>query len=40
MPGEVNGISGRFEWIVDTSGNLTHQWFVKGGSINGIPIVP
>jgi RHS repeat-associated protein len=40
MPGEVNGITGRFEWIVDASGNLTHQWFVKGGSINGIPIVP
>lgn len=40
MPGEVNGLAGRFEWIVDDVGNLTHQWFVKGGSINGTPVQP
>jgi RHS repeat-associated protein len=39
-PGELNGIAGRFEWIVDDAGNLTHQMFVKGGSINGLPIKP
>jgi hypothetical protein len=38
-PGEVNGIAGRFEWIVDTAGNLPHQMFGRGGAINGIPIV-
>lgn len=39
-PGELNGIAGRFEWIVDDFGNLTHQLFVKGGSINGVPTRP
>lgn len=39
MSGEVNGIAGGFEWIVD-GGSLTHQMFVRGGSINGIPIRP
>jgi hypothetical protein len=39
-PGELNAIAGRFEWIVDDAGNLTHQMFVKGGSINGLPIKP
>ncbi|NYG58745.1 hypothetical protein BJ980_001668 [Nocardioides daedukensis] len=39
MPGEVNGIAGRFEWIVD-GGSLTHQMFVRGGTLNGIPIKP
>jgi len=38
IPGEVNGVTGRFEYIVDEAGNLTHQLFVKGGTINGIPI--
>jgi RHS repeat-associated protein len=38
--GGVNGTAGRFEWIVDAQGNLTHQLFVPGGAINGIPIVP
>ena len=36
-PGEVNGVAGRLEWIVD-GGNLTHQMFVRGGTIIGIPI--
>jgi RHS repeat-associated protein len=40
VPGEVNGVSGRFEWIIDPSGRVTHQMFVKGGRINGIPILP
>jgi hypothetical protein len=39
-PGEVNDVSGRFEWIVNDQSQLTHQWFVKGGSINGLPITP
>jgi RHS repeat-associated protein len=38
--GEVNGAPGRFEWLVDSPGNLTHQMFVPGGTINGIPIAP
>lgn len=29
-----------FEWIVDDVGNLTHQKFIKGGSINGVPNAP
>jgi hypothetical protein len=40
VPGELNGVAGRFEWIVDRVGNLTHQMFVPGGTINGIPIKP
>lgn len=39
MPGEVNGVAGRFEWIVG-GGKLTHQMFERGGTINGIPIKP
>ncbi len=38
--GEMNGVAGRFEWIVDGSGNLTHQMFVGGGRITGVPIAP
>jgi len=40
VPGGMNGIPGRFEYIVNQSGELTHQMFVKGGTINGIPIKP
>jgi len=40
MPGEVEGLAGRFEWIVTNTGELTHQFFVMGGSINGISIEP
>jgi len=39
-PGQVNGLAGRFEWVVDDFGNLTHQRFIKGGSIKGVPNVP
>jgi hypothetical protein len=40
IPGEMNGVAGRFEYIVDQAGNLTHEMFVEGGSINGEPIKP
>jgi hypothetical protein len=33
LPGEVNGVAGRFEYIVDQAGNLTHEMFVEGGCI-------
>jgi hypothetical protein len=36
--GEMNGMSWRFEWIVDGSGNLTHQMFVVGGRITGVQV--
>ncbi|WP_067887087.1 hypothetical protein [Nocardia vaccinii] len=39
MPGEVNGVPGRFEWIIDGN-NVTHQMFVRNGTINGVPIKP
>ena len=39
-PGELNEIPGRFEWILDERGNLTHQVFVRGGGINGVANVP
>ena len=39
LPGSLNGVSGRFEWIIQ-NGNVTHRLFVKGGEINGIPIMP
>ena len=37
VEGSLNGISGRFEWIVD-DGNVTHRMFVQGGTVNGVPI--
>ncbi len=40
VPGGFNGVAGRYEYIVDNLNNLTHQMFVRGGSINGIPIKP
>jgi RHS repeat-associated protein len=40
VSGSVNGVDGRFEYLVDSQGSLTHQFFVPGGSINGIPIKP
>jgi len=38
--GDLNGVAGRYEYIVDANGNLTHQLFVPGGTINGQPITP
>jgi hypothetical protein len=45
LPGEVNGKSGVFEWIIDRSGTnpvINHQRFIPGGSITGYPnqVVP
>ncbi|MFW0786625.1 hypothetical protein AAFP35_19190 [Gordonia sp. CPCC 206044] len=39
-PGELNGVPGRFEWIIEPNGRVSHQFFVRGGSINGIPNKP
>jgi len=39
VEGSLNGVPGRFEWIVD-KGKVTHRFFVPGGKINGIPIKP
>jgi RHS repeat-associated protein len=38
--GGFNGKVGRYEYMIDPSGALTHQRFVKGGTINGVPNVP
>jgi len=45
-PGMLNEQAGRYEWILQVGWYftfrmhfLTHQMFVQGGSINGIPIV-
>lgn len=40
IAGTLNDQAGRFEFIVDPTGNLTHQLFVPGGTLNGIPIKP
>ena len=37
--GSLNGIDGRFEWIVQDQ-QVVHRYFVEGGGINGIPILP
>lgn len=39
VKGGLNGVAGRYEWILDR-GKVTHQMFVKGGTINGSPIKP
>lgn len=39
VQGSLAGVAGRFEWIMD-GGMVTHRMFVKGGLINGKPIVP
>jgi hypothetical protein len=38
VPGELNGTAGRFEYLVN-QGNLEREMFVRGGSMNGVPIV-
>ena len=40
VPGELNGMPGRFEYIVNRAGQLTHQLFVRGAPINGVPSKP
>lgn len=40
IKGNLNDKSGRYEFIVDNSGKLTHQRFVENGSINGLPNIP
>ena len=36
VEGELNDVKGIFEWIVGPEG-LTHQRFIKGGQITGLP---
>ena len=36
IEGSLNGVDGRFEWIIQ-DGKVTHRMFVKGGTINGVP---
>jgi Domain of unknown function (DUF4157) len=37
LEGSLKGVEGRFEWIME-NGQITHQQFIPGGTINGIPI--
>jgi Pretoxin HINT domain len=39
VAGSLNGVAGRFEWIIDKC-QVTHRMFVPGGTINGLPIKP
>lgn len=38
LDGALNGIQGRFEWIVQ-DGFTTHRMFVPNGTMNGVPII-
>jgi RHS repeat-associated protein len=40
IQGDLNGVAGRYEYIVNSAGELSHQIFVPGGTINGVPIQP
>ncbi|MFD2425311.1 hypothetical protein ACFSUI_15900 [Ralstonia solanacearum] len=41
LEGSLNGVAGRYEWIVDPRlGGVTHRMFVPGGKINGVPSKP
>lgn len=39
LDGALNGIAGRFEWIIQ-DGSITHRMFIQGGKMNGVPIIP
>ena len=44
LEGSLNGVQGRFEWIIDSTGQyagqVSHRYFVSGGTLNGVPIKP
>jgi filamentous hemagglutinin len=41
LDGSLNGVSGRFEWIVDPKlGGVSHRMFVPRGTINGAATKP
>lgn len=40
MLGGFNGKAGRYEYIVEQGGDMTHQRFVPDGAINGVPNKP
>ncbi|EPE5143903.1 VENN motif pre-toxin domain-containing protein, partial [Yersinia enterocolitica] len=41
LEGSLNGVAGRFEWIVDPKlGGVSHRMFVSEGKINGVPSKP
>ena len=39
LEGLLNGVSGRFEWIIQ-DGQVTHRMFIQNGTMNGVPIKP
>lgn len=39
LDGSLNGVAGRFEWIIQ-DGNVTHRMFIQNGTMNGVPIKP
>ena len=33
----LNGVYGKFEWVVPNLGGVSHRMFLPNGTINGIP---